>query len=72
LTSFTKVFAVAALAVDVCMFIFEILLECVDQRLWKACMAIGFEDKEWFVGRTHKSLRGIKESIYTFKIWMYI
>jgi hypothetical protein len=21
-----------------------------------------FEDKEWFVGRTHKSLRGIKKS----------
>ncbi len=31
-----------------------------------------FEDKEWFVGRAHKSLRGIKESIYTFRIWMYI
>jgi len=29
-----------------------------------------FEDKEWFVGRAQKSLKGIKESIYTFRIWI--
>jgi len=60
-----------ALGVDVCMFIFEILLNaCI-----KGCGRLAwqeFEDKEWFVGRAHKGLRGIKESIYTFRIWMYI
>ncbi len=41
------------------------------QRLWKAWMnGNRFEDKERFVGRAQKSLKGIKESIYRFRIWI--
>jgi hypothetical protein len=50
-----RFFAVVALRVDVCMLVFEILLNaCI--KVVECLHGNRFEDKEWFVGRALKSL----------------